>query len=72
MVFEPRLRLRLKAQPTEPEESVHKISLEIPMIQYLPLFLKFSLFEKKISLIIHFNTCNALFIDNVLYRLRLA
>ncbi len=49
MVFEPRLRLRLKAQPTEPEESVHKISLEIPIIQYLPLFLKFSLFDTKIK-----------------------
>jgi hypothetical protein len=29
-----RLRLRLKAQPIEPEETVHKISLEIPVIQY--------------------------------------
>ncbi len=47
--FEPRLRLRLKAQPIEPEESVHKISLEIPIIQYLPLFLKFSLFDTKIK-----------------------
>jgi hypothetical protein len=47
--FEPRLRLRLKAQPTEPEESVHKISLEIPIIKYLPLFLKFSLFDTKIK-----------------------
>ncbi len=61
MVFEPRLRrlrlrlagfeprLRLKAQPIEPEESVHKISSEIPIIQYLPLFLKFSLFDTKIK-----------------------
>ena len=47
--FEPRFRLRLKAQPIEPEESVHKISLKIPIIQYLPLFLKFSLFDTKIK-----------------------
>ncbi len=61
MVFEPRLgtlrlrlagferRLRLKAQPIEPEESVHKISLEIPVIQYLPLFLKLLLLDTKIK-----------------------
>jgi hypothetical protein len=29
--FEPRLRLRLKAQSIEPEEPVHKISLEMPI-----------------------------------------
>jgi hypothetical protein len=34
--FEP--RLRLKAQPIEP---VYKISLEFPVIYYLPLFLEF-------------------------------
>jgi hypothetical protein len=39
MVFEP--RLRLKAQPIEP---VNKISLEFPVIHYLPLFLEFLLF----------------------------
>jgi hypothetical protein len=55
MVFEPRLgrlrlRLRLKAQPIEPEEPVHKISLEIPVIQYLPLFLKLLLLDTKIKL----------------------
>jgi hypothetical protein len=77
MVFEPRLgtlrlrlagferRLRLKAQPIEPEESVHKISLEIPVIQYLPLFLKFYYRIQKLSLIIHCNTCDALFIYRV-------
>jgi hypothetical protein len=81
MVFEPRLgrlrlrlagfesRLRLKAQPIEP---VHKIPLEIPVIRYLPLFLKFYYWIQKLSLIIHFSTCDALFIYNVLYRLRLA
>jgi hypothetical protein len=41
MVFEPRLRrLRLKAQPISPEEPVYKISLEMPVIQYLPSFVK--------------------------------
>jgi hypothetical protein len=52
--FEPRLRLagfeprlRLKAQPIEPEEPVHKISFEIPVIQYLPLFLKLLLLDTK-------------------------
>jgi hypothetical protein len=56
MVFEPRLRLsgyepklRLKAQPIEPEEPVQKISLEIPVIQYLPLFLKFLQLDTKIK-----------------------
>jgi hypothetical protein len=39
MVFEP--RLRLKAQPIEP---ANKISLEFPVIHYLPLFLEFLLF----------------------------
>jgi hypothetical protein len=41
MVYEPRLslvgfepRLRLKAQPIEPEESVHKISLQFSVIHY--------------------------------------
>ncbi len=47
--FEPRLRLRLKAQPNEPEEPVHKISLEMPVIQYLPLFLKLLLLDIKIK-----------------------
>ncbi len=47
--FEPRLRLRLKAQPIEPEEPVHKISLEMPVIQYLPLFLKLLLLDTKIK-----------------------
>jgi hypothetical protein len=56
MVFEPRLRLagferrlRLKAQPIEPEEPVYKISLEIPVIQYLPSFLKLLLLDTKIK-----------------------
>jgi hypothetical protein len=61
MVFEPRLRrlrlrlagfeprLRLKAQRIEPEEPVYKISLEIPVIQYLPLFLKLLLLDTKIK-----------------------
>jgi hypothetical protein len=41
MVFEPRLRrLRLKAQPISPEEPICKISLEMPVIQYLPSFVK--------------------------------
>ncbi len=48
--FEPRLRLRLKAQPIEPEELVHKISIEIPVIQYLPLYLKLLLLDTKIKL----------------------
>jgi hypothetical protein len=63
---------RLKAQPIEPEEPAHKIPLEIPVIRYLPLFLKFYYLIQKLSLIIHCNTCDALFIYNVLYRLRLA
>jgi hypothetical protein len=42
--FEPRLRLRLKAQPISP---VHKISLEFLVIQYLPLFVKFLLLDTK-------------------------
>jgi hypothetical protein len=62
MVFEPRLRrlrlrlagfeprLRLKAQPIEPEEPVYKISLEIPVIQYLPSFLKLLLLDTKIKI----------------------
>ncbi len=41
-----RLRLRLKAQPIEP---VHKISLEIPIIQYLPFFLKMLQLDTKIK-----------------------
>jgi hypothetical protein len=45
MVFEP----RLKAQPISPEEPVHKISLEMPVIQYLPLFLKLLLLDTKIK-----------------------
>jgi hypothetical protein len=49
MVFEPRLRLRLKAQPIEPEEPVYKISLKIPVIQYLPSFLKLLLLDTKIK-----------------------
>jgi hypothetical protein len=61
MVFEPRLRklrlrlagfeprLRLKAQPIEPEEPVHKISLEMLVIQYLPLFVKLLLLDAKIK-----------------------
>jgi hypothetical protein len=61
MVFEPRLRrlrlrlagfeprLRLKAQPIEPEESVHKNSLEMPVIQYLPLFVKLLQLDTKIK-----------------------
>jgi hypothetical protein len=44
MVFEP--RLRLKAQPIEP---VHKISLEMPVIQSLPLFVKLLLLDTKIK-----------------------
>jgi hypothetical protein len=73
MVFEPRLgRLRLRLAGFEPEEPVHKISLEMPVIQYLPLFLKLLLLDTKIKFIIHYNTCNALFVYNVLYRLRLA
>jgi hypothetical protein len=53
MVFEPRLRLagfeprlRLKAQSIE---SVHKISLEMPVIQYLPLFVKLLQLDTKIK-----------------------
>jgi hypothetical protein len=42
-------RLRLKVQPIEPEEPVHKISLEIPVIQYLPLFLKLLQLDTKIK-----------------------
>ncbi len=68
MVFEP--RLRLKAQRIEPEEPVHKISLEISVIQYFPLFFKFLLLDTKIKLIIHCDTCDALFIYNVLYKLQ--
>jgi hypothetical protein len=61
VVYEPRLRrlrlrlagfeprLRLKAQPIEPEEPVHKISLEMPVIQYLPLFVKLLLLDTKIK-----------------------
>jgi hypothetical protein len=54
MVFEPRLRLAgfepsLKAQPIEPEELVHKISLEFSVIRYLPLFLKFLLLDTKMK-----------------------
>jgi hypothetical protein len=45
MVSEP--RLRLKAQPNEPEEAVNEISLEFQVIQYLPLFLKFLLLNTK-------------------------
>ncbi len=45
--FEP--RLRLKAQPIEPEEPLHKISLKIPVIQYLPLFLKLLPLDTKIK-----------------------
>jgi len=37
----------------------------------LPLFVKLLLLDTKLSLIIHCNTCDALFIYNVLYRLRL-
>jgi hypothetical protein len=37
-------RLRLKAQPIEP---VYKISLEFPVIHYLPLFLEFLLLDTK-------------------------
>jgi hypothetical protein len=47
--FEPMLKLKLKAQPIEPEEPIHKISLEIPVIQYLPLFLRFLLLDTKIK-----------------------
>ncbi len=47
--FEPRLRLRLKAQPIEPEEPVYKISLKIPVIQYLPSFLKLLQLDTKIK-----------------------
>jgi hypothetical protein len=47
MVLEP--RLRLKAQPIETEEPVHKISLEIPVIQYLLLFLKLLQLDAKIK-----------------------
>jgi hypothetical protein len=43
--FEP--RLRLKAQPIETEEPVHKILLEFPAIHYLPLFLKILLLDTK-------------------------
>jgi hypothetical protein len=39
-------RLKLKAQPIEP---VHKISLEMPVIQYLQLFLKLLLLDTKIK-----------------------
>jgi hypothetical protein len=46
MVSEP--RLRLKAQPNEPEEAVKEISLEFQVIQNLPLFLKFLLLNTKI------------------------
>jgi hypothetical protein len=42
-------RLRFKAQLIEPEEPVHKISLEIPVIQYLALFLKFLPLDTKIK-----------------------
>jgi hypothetical protein len=34
------LRLRLNAQPIDPQEPVHKISFEMPVIEYLPLFVK--------------------------------
>jgi hypothetical protein len=52
MVSEHRLRrlrprLRLKAQPIEPEKPVHKIFLKFPVIHYLPLFLKFLFLETK-------------------------
>jgi hypothetical protein len=47
MVFEP--RLKLKAQSIEPEEPVHKISLEILAIQYFSLFLKLLLLDTKIK-----------------------
>jgi hypothetical protein len=58
MIFEPRFkrlrlrlagfepRLRLKAQPIEPGEPVHKISLDLHVIQYFTLFLKFLLNTK--------------------------
>ncbi len=42
-------RLRLKAQTIEPEGPVHKISLEIPVIQYFPLFVKLLLLDTKIK-----------------------
>ncbi len=43
------LKLRLKAQPISPEEPVHKISLEMPVIQYLPLFVKLLQLDTKIK-----------------------
>jgi hypothetical protein len=47
MVFEP--RLRFKAQPIEPEEPVHKVSLEFALFQYSPLFFKSLLLYTKIK-----------------------
>jgi hypothetical protein len=74
MVFEPKLKrfkLQLKAQPIEPEEPAHKISLKFSVIQYLPLFLKLLQLDTKIKIIIHCNTCGALFMHNVFYRLKI-
>jgi hypothetical protein len=45
--FEP--RLRLKAQPISPEEPVHKISFEMSVIEYLPLFVKLLQLDTKIK-----------------------
>ncbi len=45
MVFEP----RFKALSIEPEEPVHKISLEFALFQYLSLFFKFLLLNTKIK-----------------------
>jgi hypothetical protein len=45
--FEP--RLRLKAEPIESEEPVHKTLLEMPVIQYLPFFLKLLVLDTKIK-----------------------
>jgi len=41
-------RLRLKVKPIEPEELVHKISFEMPVIKYLPLFVKLLQLDTKI------------------------
>ncbi len=39
----------LEAQPIEPEKPVHKISLEFPLFQYLPLFFKSLLLNTNIK-----------------------
>jgi hypothetical protein len=70
MVSEPRdRRLRLKAQPIEPLEYMHKFSLKLPVIHYLPLFIEFLFLDTKLSLsfiatlVVHYN---ALYIQCIL------